>query len=140
MSNRYAEILLPRKINGGKDTLTYKIPQELENKIPLGSLVEVPLRNTQIRGVVIETHNIKPSFNTKEITKVIEDFYTLSKTQLKVLKFISKRHFAPLFQTIKLFYSTNIFSRKRSKEIAPPKKNHIHHHLNSLYHQIKKPH
>ncbi len=107
-------------MNGDKDTLTYKIPPELESALKIGQLVEIPLRNAQIRGVVLGIHDIKPLFNTKEITKIINDFYSLTETQLKLLKYISKKHFTPLFQAIKLFYSTNIFSRKRSKEIAPP--------------------
>lgn len=121
MTIKYAEILLPRKMTGDKDTLTYQVPEELLDSIKPGQLVEIPLRKASLRGVVMEIHEIKPLFPTKEIIKKIDDFYELTDTQLKLLKFISKRHFSPLFQTIKLFYSTNIFSRKRNTEVPEPK-------------------
>lgn len=120
MPIKYAEILLPRKMTGDKDTLTYQVPADLMNSIKPGQLVEIPLRKASLRGVVMEIHEIKPLFPTKEIIKRIDDFYELTETQLKLLKFVSKRHFSPLFQTIKLFYSTNIFSLKRSKEVPTP--------------------
>ena len=47
-------------MTGDKDTLTYQIPQSLLRDLKPGQLVEIPLRNTQIRGIVLELHDIKP--------------------------------------------------------------------------------
>lgn len=120
MATVYAEIIIPRTLIGNKETLTYEIPQEMEGILKEGNLVELPLRKANVRGVVMSTHSIKPLFPTKKISKVLDDFYSLTETQLKLLKYITKQHFTPLHKTIKLFFPQNIFSRKRTKVIPPP--------------------
>lgn len=122
MTSLYAEIIIPKTIFGNKETLTYAVPETLHDKIQIGQLVEIPLRKAKVRGVVLSMHQIKPLFATKPIVSIIEDFYTLTETQLKLLKYISKQHFTPLSKVIKLFFPQNIFARKRSKQIAPPGK------------------
>lgn len=120
MPTVYAEIIIPRTIIGNKETLTYEVPEDMQQFLKTGDLVELPLRKANVRGVVLSIHSIKPLFPTKPISKLVEDFYALTETQLKLLKYISKQHFTPLNKAIKLFFPQNIFSRKRSKQIAPP--------------------
>ena len=69
MNKLYAEIGLPRKIGSGQETLTYEVPFELVDTLKKGDLVEIPLRNKNVRGVVLETHCLKPLFPTKAITR-----------------------------------------------------------------------
>ncbi len=120
MNNLYAEILLPRKIGGDKETLTYEVPLEMADTLKTGDLVEITLRNKIMRGMVLELHTLKPLFTTKPIRRRVEDFFSLTATQLELLKYISRYHFCPLHKTVKLFLPTSVFSRKREKIIKTP--------------------
>ncbi len=120
MPELYAEILLPRKMSGSQETLTYVIPPELEGKINRGNLVEIPLKNNLIRGIVWQIHNLKPLFKTRPIARTIDDFFGLTDIQLDLLKYISRQHFCPLYKVLKLFYPVNVFSRKREKKVEKP--------------------
>jgi primosomal protein N' (replication factor Y) len=119
----YAEILLPRKINGQRDTLTYLLPAELQGQIAAGDLVEIPLKQATVRGLVFELHSRRPAFPTKGIIRKINDYYSLAGWQLELLKEISSGHFTPLYKCLKLFYPPSVFSRKKSKQIPPPSGN-----------------
>jgi primosomal protein N' (replication factor Y) len=125
MNTLYAEILLSRKMGGDKETLTYEIPENLTGTLQEGDLVEIPLKNRAIRGLVLEIHHLKPLFNTKPVSRKIEDFYSLDSTRLELLKHISRYYFCPLYKALKLFYPANVFTRKRSKQLkdAQPEQN-----------------
>lgn len=118
MAEFFAEILFPRKLNGPKETLTYLIASDQIESFQIGDIVQVPLKNASQRGVIWEIHQIKPSFNTKPIQKKVEDFFSLSSTQIELIKYISQRHFCPLHKTLKLFYPANVFSSKKTKTIG----------------------
>lgn len=120
MAALYAEILLPRKISGSQETLTYLVPDSLHDKISTGMLVEIPLRKKVSRGMVYALHDHIPAFSTRPITAIVEDFYTLAPWQLKLLDYVSRQHFTPLHKCLKLFFPTNVFTRKRTKSITAP--------------------
>jgi len=120
MDKIYAEILLSRKIGAAKDTLTYEVPFELIDLLKIGDLVEIPLKNGKARGVVLEIHHLKPLFPTRAISRRVEDFFSLSHTQLALFQYICRYHFCPPHKSIKLFYPANVFERKREKKINLP--------------------
>ena len=120
METSYGEILLPRKIHGKCPTLTYLIPSELREKIQVGDLVEVQLKNSIVRGIIYSIHNDTPTFITKAIIRKIEDYYSLSHLQIGLLNYLNKHHFTPLYKCLKLFFPSNVFSRKKSVKIATP--------------------
>lgn len=117
MSDLFAEILFPRKLNGPKETLTYQVPEQNHQDFQVGDLVEVPLKNSKQRGVIWEIHRDRPSFNTKPIQKKITDFFSLNSYQIELIRYISERHFCPLHKTLKLFYPANVFSAKKARQI-----------------------
>ncbi|MDX9970902.1 MAG: primosomal protein N' [Candidatus Gracilibacteria bacterium] len=107
---KYAEILLPLKFSFDKETLTYKVPEDLP--LQVGDLVSVEIKNKLKTGLVVEIHNRKPSFITKEIlNKTFEDL-SLSANQVEILKWVSKYYFCPLDRALKLFVPGKILNGK----------------------------
>lgn len=113
MKNKYAEILIPQKIQGNSDFLTYQIPLENNEKFLPGKIVEISLRNRLTRGLIFKIHDQSPSFNTKTITRLIEGEIELSDLQIDLMKYISDQYFCPLYKVMKLFIPANTLSRKR---------------------------
>lgn len=120
MTALYAEILFPRKIMGPRETLTYAIPIESAAEFKRGCLVEVPLKNKSLRGIIWEIHSNPPNFATKNIHRKVDDFFHLTAIQLELLNYISSQHFCPLYKCLKLFLPGNIFNRKKPQAISQP--------------------
>jgi primosomal protein N' (replication factor Y) len=124
MAELYAEILFPRKLNATKETLTYLIPEGNSADFQVGDLVEVPLKKSNLRGLIWEIHQVKPAFNTKPIIRKITDFFSLTKVQIDLIKYISSQHFCPLHKSLKLFFPATVFTSKKSKNIQFKSKIH----------------
>jgi len=120
MAGLYAEILLPRKMHGSSDVLTYAIPDENPQEFQVGQLVEMPLRNKKIRGVIWSIHDRKPAFFTKPIDHVIDNSIHLNAKQIALAKHISEYYLCPMHKVIKLFFPATAFTRKKSLEEIPP--------------------
>ena len=108
---QYAEVLLPQKIGKDKDVLTYSVPSEIQVKI--GQLVEVPLSDKTVKGIIFNLTNQKPPFKTKPVIKVIEKAPHLQAWQVELIKYISDYYFCPLFKSLKLFLPVNILKNKK---------------------------
>lgn len=120
MATLYAEILLPQKMHGASDTLTYAIPDENPQEFQIGQLVEMPLRNKKIRGVIWNIHDRKPSFFTKPLDRIIDNSIHLNAQQITLAKHISEYYLCPMHKVIKLFFPATAFTRKKSLEEIPP--------------------
>jgi primosomal protein N' (replication factor Y) len=118
----YAEILLDQKVGKDKDTLTYKIPQNLAERLELGSIVEIPLRNRKTRGIVAQFHEHEPAYQTKEILDIASKAPHLKPWQVKLLFWISDYYFCPPFKVLKLFFPANITKKKKLHEWTPYEK------------------
>ncbi len=106
----FAEIVIPQKV-GSNETLTYQLPEKSE--IQIGNIVTIPLRNRQVRGVILEIHTKKPSYPTKSICSKVENAPHLAPYQIELLKFISDYYFCPLYKAIKLFLPPGIINKKK---------------------------
>ena len=124
----YADIAFQQKI-GDQETLTYKIPTELEKEVREGHLVYLPLRRNTVTGVIWRLHNNKPNFRTVSIKEITNEIPVLTPTQIKLANWISEYYFAPLFKVLKLFIPAKIFKGKtmkpRIKEKPKPKKREL---------------
>jgi len=110
--NNFAEIIINRKFKSEKmQTLTYAIPQNISAQE--GQFVEIPLRNSKLKGLIFYIHQNKPSYPTKNIIQIIEKAPHLNSIQLKLLKHISKYYFTSLTKSLKLFVPPNFFTRKK---------------------------
>ncbi len=120
MPELYAEILLPRKMHGSSDVLTYALPAEKTEDFQEGQLVEIPLRNGKIRGVIWNIHDRKPAFRTKPIDRIVGNSIHLNSRQIALAKHIAAYYICPLHKVIKLFFPATAFTRKKSLEEIPP--------------------
>ena len=115
---KYAEVLLFQKVGPEKDTLTYSLPQTGEYKT--GMIVEVPLRNRPVKGVIYRIHNNKPEYKTREINKIVENAPHLENWQMTLLDWMADYYFCPKFKVLRLFVPVSIVRKKRGlKESAP---------------------
>ncbi len=116
----FAEILFQRKIGQENDLLTYSIPNNLD--LQIGQAVKVPLRKSEISGIVWKIHSNKPDFRTVNIKEIITEKPLVSEKQIKLIEWISKYYFCPLHKILKLFIPKRVlenkdFREKKEKEI-----------------------
>lgn len=109
----YAEILLPQKVGNEKETLTYSIPEDL--KVEKGQAVKINLRNKLSYGIILDLHEEKPEFKTREITEIVYEKPVLNQIQLSLLKWTSLHYFCPLYKCLKLMLPTKILQGKTIK-------------------------
>lgn len=81
--------------------LTYKIPDDLDEKLRPGDLLEVPLRNRVAQGLLLEVGSdigelgVKES-SIKEIVRRVETSVKISETELKLFTWMSRYYHYPL--------------------------------------------
>ncbi len=107
----YAEILLFQKVGENKDTLTYKLPENLH--LEPGRIVEVPLRNRKVKGVIYRLHNNKPPYNTKDVVSIVNNAPHLTPHQLELIDWMANYYFCPKFRALKLFVPVSIVKKKK---------------------------
>ena len=94
-------------------TLDYEVSENIECSI--GSVVEVPFRNSTEIGLVLGIkQKSSGQYNLKKINKIIELSF-INTEQLKLLNFMSSYYCCPLGITATLFYSKNFFSETPKK-------------------------
>lgn len=126
---KYAEILTTRNFHNSQQTLTYQLPPEAE--IKTGQIVEIPLKNSTTKGLVLSKHNHPPTFTTKAILGIAENL-ALAQWQLKLITWISEQYFCPLHKILPSFIPKKILSkvkRRQAKKTSvnsqfPTPKNH----------------
>lgn len=120
----FAEILLPQKVGKNKDTLTYKVPGALTEKLRPGTMVDIELRNRKTRGIITGFHHHEPDYKTKEIIDIASKAPHMSPWQIDLLFWLSNEYFAPLYKTIKLFIPSSISKKKKLLEWTPHEIDH----------------
>lgn len=84
----FAQVILPLNLQG---TFTYKVPEELLEKIQVGMRVLVPFRGKKIyTGIVAELHQREPeNFVAKEIISLLDAVSLLPMEQLQFWNWLS---------------------------------------------------
>jgi len=93
LSKYYCQVLLLRS---SAPSLTY----QSQDKLPVGTVVTVPLKTTVKEAVVINEVE-KPAFETAKIVSVSDKCY--SSEQMQIAKFISEYYFSSFGEAISLF-------------------------------------
>lgn len=106
---KYVEVLPLTKTGDEDQAFTY----EAGDSIQPGSLVQIPLRNRVVRGLVTEVV-AEPDFNTRPITKILTDEPVLNEVQLKIAKKIAEYYLAPLGSTINSILSFDFGKKRRN--------------------------
>jgi len=92
------------------DTLTYSS----EQKLPIGTRVEIPLGKSKCYGFVVGYEDNKPKHDVKELLAVTSDAPYFNDNNLKFYKWISDYYHYPLGETLSLVIPT--FLPKRTKK------------------------
>lgn len=114
----YYQILAASSKYHGNEALTYFG----EESIAVGSLVEIPLRNLQVIGVVVGMV-AKPNFKVKDIGWVY-DLPPLPETSLKLMHWLGDYYPAPLGSITNQFLPSSL-SKKKSDAMLEPIKTKI---------------
>lgn len=107
----FARVLLFQKTGLNADTLTYDIPEVMEN-IDVGSLVNVPLRNHTISGVLLEKTSTGITKGAmKPIARIIHPCI-LNSWQMKTLNWLSDEYLAPKWKIARQMIPERIAEEK----------------------------
>ena len=110
----FAEIAFPTAV---RQTFTYEVPTQFQKEIEAGVRVWVPFRSHFAIGVIVQLHNKKPEFKTKEIKKVLDSEPILTEELLKLTEWIHRFYFCSWGEVIQaaLPAGLNFVSKKRLK-------------------------
>jgi primosomal protein N' (replication factor Y) (superfamily II helicase) len=97
-----------RLLQGFKEPLLYRVPDEWVTKPVIGSLVRVPLRNSEVIGAVESVYTVKPTTSF------------VVKAALKIEQFPVDPHFMPFIRSLAEYYGLDatIFLRRIQQFIA----------------------
>jgi primosomal protein N' len=125
----YAEIALP---STGFLTFTYIVPEHYQSVIAPGVPVVVPLRNSQLVGVVLSlsTHSDIPKKRLKPIAGLIDPIFNLEKRQLELLRWIAEYYLCPIGDVIRSAYPPGFIGRANmtvvASDLGPVDKNQLY--------------
>lgn len=110
----FAEIAFPTAV---RQTFTYEVPTQFQKEIEAGVRVWVPFRSHFAIGVIVQLHDEKPDFKTKEIKKVLDSEPILTEELLKLTEWIHRFYFCSWGEVIQaaLPAGLNFVSKKRLK-------------------------
>lgn len=108
----YADVLVEIKAKNIDQTFTYKIPDNIKNKIQKGVRVIVPFGNQSLEGFVLNIKNtLESNYNLKEIISLIDEQPVLNEELLELGKYISKKTLCNLISA----YQTMLPSALKAK-------------------------
>lgn len=107
-----AEILINENTSNLNKLFDYRIPEIMEEKIKIGSVVKVIFNKRKITGFVL---NIKEKTKLNKLNNIIEILENddLDENRIKLAKMISIKYFANLNSCLKLFLNPG-FSKSKS--------------------------
>ncbi len=124
----YAEVIVNHQFSKLKETLTYKVPEEME--IKRGDLVMVPFGKNTKSGIILNLKKESPTFDTKYISETLSPNIFLHEWHIKLGQHISEYYFCSLYESLKLFLPKSIWkknpTKSRSKAPTPVKKKEFH--------------
>ncbi|MGZ5264953.1 MAG: primosomal protein N' family DNA-binding protein, partial [Kaistella sp.] len=103
----FAQIILPLNLKG---TFTYKVPDELKEKMVAGMRVLVSFRGKKIyTGIVAELHQNAPeNFAPKEIISILDDFPILPVEQINFWNWISEYYLCNLGEIYRFAFPSSL--------------------------------
>ncbi len=94
MATKVAEIIINLKTRALDKLFTYGVPAELSDKIALGDRVVVSFNNSYCDGLVWNLKSELPDFKVKELSYLLPKEYSLSSTQLHLIKLLRSKYLA----------------------------------------------
>ncbi len=134
------EIIPAKRTNPEREIFSYSVPKELEEKIKIGSIVEIPFGKYGIKGVIFKCHCEaqgneaishdglpRPStglgsrndagYELKNITSVNEQF-ALPEHYLKIAQWVSLYYLCSLGEAVSLFLPPKAVKSRKSNTIS----------------------
>lgn len=94
---------------------TYKIPENLKEKIREGQIVEISFWKEKMIWLLYETFEKIPEkideSKIKEIISIVSEKIFLNYYRIELLKFISKNYFTPIHNSLSLFFPRNLIEK-----------------------------
>ncbi|MBV7271935.1 primosomal protein N' [Clostridiaceae bacterium UIB06] len=118
---RYAGIIVNNTSVQLDKIFTYKIPENLMNKLYVGFRVKIPfgMGNKKIDGFVVELYeDINAKGNIKEIQSICEAFSVFTEKDLLLIKDMREKYLCTYLECIKVFIPTGIFKGIKNKSEA----------------------
>ncbi len=114
------EVIPEIKTFSDNQTFSYSVPNNLEESIRVGSIVQISFGRKKIRGVVKSidhnlTINSKREFELKEINSIDENIF-LPESYLEIAEWVSRYYFCDLGEAISLFLPPEMKRPKADSE------------------------
>ena len=104
MLKKVAQVIPLIRLKRDLNYFDYLIPNALQGQIKIGQLVEIPFRNKNVKGVVLNLVESSKFENEKLkcIEKIIDPLPFLQNWQLDLIKFMSEHYFVSMAMVLKM--------------------------------------
>ena len=120
-----AQVIPEIRTRGREEIFSYLVPEELQSKIQVGLIVNIPFGSRTIRGVVAEiskskiqisnkSQNPKSKYQLKGI-KSLNSSFIIPDSYIKIAKWIAEYYLCSLGEAIELFLPPNIKNPREAK-------------------------
>lgn len=90
----YVDIILPLPLNS---LFTYSVPADMRQEAESGKRVLVPLGKSKLTvGLIMRCHEQKPTFDVKDIEKVLDKEPVATSNQLKLWQWVAEYYMSPI--------------------------------------------
>lgn len=97
-------------------TFDYLVPEELVSSLSTGSQVEVPLKSTLKKGIVLKVFETLPKYPLKPIHRLLHEAPLIAQDLLKLALWMSTYYCTPLPLIIPSLLPTSIRNHTKHKE------------------------
>lgn len=118
--NLYGEIILNSEAVEIDRPFTYKIPNDLSDKISIGQIVKVPFgfRSKPTEGFIISVkkeEDIELNYKVKDILSIITEDPIISKKEIELIYFLKERYLCKYIDAFRLLIPVGIMKGAKNK-------------------------
>lgn len=100
VANQYAEIIVNRVVDAIDRVFHYQIPEKLQGKVQLGSVVKIPFGNQELEGVVIGFVEKPEVAKIKDIRAVVSEYPLFNKELIELAYWMADYYICPKAATL----------------------------------------
>ena len=103
-SHTFAEVVVfsPARASEDRPAFTYDVPQELDGRVAVGSLVSVPFRTRRLYGIVVRLSDRSPVPDTRPIESLVDPQPVLTPEQIALARWMRDEYVASLYECLEL--------------------------------------
>lgn len=95
-------VFAPAEASEDRPAFTYEVPEELNHRIKIGSLVVVPFHTRRLYGIVVRRSEQSPVPDTRPIESLADPDPVLSSQQVDLARWMSNEYLASLYECLEL--------------------------------------